>query len=317
MIIIMNITEALNILELSGISATDLKLDIVQKQYRKIALKCHPDKNGNTPESCKKFQELRDAYELVLKMLDEDVNIGGQNDTTTSSFSMNYFEILSQFIKSTMTSSNDTGFNEVLYKKIIDIIGNYQDISVGLFENIDRDTSITIYQFLCMYKEVLYITDDVIEKVRLIIQSKFDELAIYTIEPSIDDILKDNVYKLNIDNNLYLVPLWHKEMYFDSDKGDILVICNPQLPPGYMMDENNNLFVSSIDLPFTSNLLENDTIEVQLPLCNKTILIDTSLLVFKKSQVVNLQGKGLLRINEKNIYNNTDRGDLIIPIRFT
>ena len=168
-----------------------------------------------------------------------------------------------------------------------------------------------------MYKEVLYITDDVIEKVRLIIQSKFDELAIYTIEPSIDDILKDNVYKLNIDNNLYLVPLWHKEMYFDSDKGDILVICNPQLPPGYMMDENNNLFVSSIDLPFTSNLLENDTIEVQLPLCNKTILIDTSLLVFKKSQVVNLQGKGLLRINEKNIYNNTDRGDLIIPIRFT
>ncbi len=74
MIIIMNITEALNILELSGISATDLKLDIVQKQYRKIALKCHPDKNGNTTESCKKFQELRDAYELVLKMLDEDVN---------------------------------------------------------------------------------------------------------------------------------------------------------------------------------------------------------------------------------------------------
>jgi hypothetical protein len=313
----MNITEALNILELSGISATDLKLDIVQKQYRKIALKCHPDKNGNTSESCKKFQELRDAYEIVLNMLDEDVHIGGQNDTTTSSFSMNYFEILSQFIKSTMTSSNDNGFNEVLYKKVIDIIGNYQDISVGLFENIDRDTSITIYQFLCMYKEVLYITDDVIEKVRLIIQSKFDELVIYTIEPSIDDILKDNVYKLNIDNNLYFVPLWHKEMYFDSDKGDILVICNPQIPPGYMMDENNNLFVSSIDLPFTSNLLENDTIEVQLPLCNKTILIDTSLLVFKKTQVVNLQGKGLLRINEKNIYNNSDRGDLIIPIRFT
>ena len=106
-------------------------------------------------------------------------------------------------------------------------------------------------------------------------------------------------------------------MYFDSDKGDILVICNPQIPPGYMMDENNNLFVSSIDLHFTSNLLENDTIEVQLPLCNKTILIDTSLLVFKKTQVVNLQGKGLLRINEKNIYNNSDRGDLIIPIRFT
>jgi len=37
----------------------------IKKAYRKLALKHHPDKNGNSAESVKKFQEISGAYAVL------------------------------------------------------------------------------------------------------------------------------------------------------------------------------------------------------------------------------------------------------------
>src|SRR3990167_4009957 len=42
--------------------ATDEEM---KKQYKKMAMKCHPDKNPDDPNATKRFQELNEAYQTL------------------------------------------------------------------------------------------------------------------------------------------------------------------------------------------------------------------------------------------------------------
>ena len=59
-----------NILE---IHPTD-DINIIKKQYRKLSLKYHPDKNNNTNESNDKFNDLTNAYKILLSELSNNQN---------------------------------------------------------------------------------------------------------------------------------------------------------------------------------------------------------------------------------------------------
>lgn len=56
----MNYNDAFEILEIENYE--DLTLSNLKKQYRKLALKYHPDKNGNTEISTEKFKKINEAY---------------------------------------------------------------------------------------------------------------------------------------------------------------------------------------------------------------------------------------------------------------
>ena len=63
----MNYKEAFCILEIDidNVEFKDITLDYLKKKYHKLALKNHPDKNGNTIESTIKFREINEAYLLL------------------------------------------------------------------------------------------------------------------------------------------------------------------------------------------------------------------------------------------------------------
>ena len=60
----MNYKDAFEILEidLPSVGYNGMSLEYLKKQYRKLALKHHPDKNGNTFESNEHFKKINEAY---------------------------------------------------------------------------------------------------------------------------------------------------------------------------------------------------------------------------------------------------------------
>ena len=148
------------------------------------------------------------------------------------------------------------------------------------------------------------------------ILQKFEELEIYTIDPSLHDILVDNVYRLKIHEEVFLIPLWHKEMYFDTKNNkELMVICQPMLPDGWWIDENNNIY-GSIDIVFTKDLLDVIVLPAKVDDGKHILNIETRQLKFTREQVVCLKQKGMLRINERNIYDTSERRDINLVVNF-
>ena len=152
----MNYKNAFNILEIdiSIVSYNDISLEYLKKQYRKLALKHHPDKNGNTLDSNEKFKQINEAYHYLKREIqhlnpDYDTSIElDEDETFTSSL---YFQILKNFIKTVFEENTD-----ILSKIVNDIINAGKHISVKLFDDLDKDTALNIYTFLSNNRSTLH-----------------------------------------------------------------------------------------------------------------------------------------------------------------
>ena len=60
----MDIKKALEILEINN---NELTLKTLKKNYHRLALQKHPDKNGNTYESNETFKEINEAYHYLKR----------------------------------------------------------------------------------------------------------------------------------------------------------------------------------------------------------------------------------------------------------
>ena len=220
-----------------------------------------------------------------------------------------YTYILGLFINSAMTGL----YNEIFTSIIKEIVNGCTKITMKLFEQLDKEHTIELYSFLSKYKNILHISQETINSVRDIININTDG-QIYVLNPSIDDLFENNVYKLEIDSKLYLVPLWHGEHYFDDN---IIVKCVPELPDNISIDENNILYV---DMAIPSHTLVMTLINQQtipLKLGKKQFDICTNKLLIKEQQLCILQKQGISQVVETDIYNIGQKADIVVRIRFT
>lgn len=309
----MNYKEAFDILEIDFIvvSYDNLSLDYLKKQYRKLALKYHPDKNGNTEESNEHFKKINEAYHYLKRELKnvkcEDFSMETEDETNDQFM---YFNVLQNFIKSVLESK----YTDIVLSLVHNVLNAGKQISLKMFEGLDKETALQIYIFLSRYRSVLHFNNDLIEQIRWIVLSKYDNVEIYRLNPSINDLMDNNFYKLYIDHQLYLVPLWHNETYFDGSGCEIIVICEPELPDGFKLDDDNNLYIetdinASIDLPDMINNNENIIVEVG----NKHLSIPLSHLYIKKEQYFRFKKQGISKINQ-DLYNVNDKSDIIVKI---
>jgi len=300
----MDYKDALKILEIDSPVKT-LDLEFIKKKYHRLALKYHPDKNENSIESKEKFQQIQEAYKLLQREISNlpEEEKGGE---TYSS----YNNILNLFISSVMKGQYDTVVSTI----ISNIINGYTKISCSLFENLDKETSLYVYSFLSKYKDLLHINSEILLAVKEIIKEKYMMDMVYILNPSIDDIFANNIYKLKVDGQMYFVPLWHNEIYFDGKGGnDIIVKCVPDLPENISIDENNNLIVE-VDIQFNSSLLELEKYPVNIG--SRIFYIDIVELHLRKTQPYILQGQGVSVIDEKNIYHVENKGDILFLLNF-
>jgi len=298
----MNLQEALHIFEIENV--LNLSQESLKKKYHKLALQNHPDKNGNTPESTQHFQRIQDAYEVLKR----EISIFKTDDITeeTPFKNFGYTAILHLFIDGVLKGK----YNEFISNIVKDIVSGCKEISLKLFEDMNKEQSLAVYNFLVKYKALLRLTDDILDKVREILLNKFKDMQIYVLNPSINDLFQNNVYKLDIAGKLYFVPLWHSEMYFDSD---IIVKCNPELPANVEIDEDNNLVITE-RIPITFSLLNEKTRTIKVG--NNSFELPLDQLFLRPVQTYILRKKGISKILDADIYNIDEKADIIIKIIF-
>jgi len=306
----MNYKDAFEILEidLSIVSINEITLDYLKKQYRRLALKNHPDKNNNTPESTIHFQQINEAYDYLRRELkhlsdDDDDNLDGSGSSL-------YSDILTGFMKTMFSGAHD----DILTKVVNDIIIAGKKISSRLFDDLDKDTAFNVYSFLSTNRSVLHLSQDILDLIRDVVLKKYDNIEVYRLNPSILDLMNNNVYKLYVNNTLYLVPLWHNEAYFDGSGCEIMVICEPELPTGVSLDDDNNIYVettihASNDL--VGIILGNKSIQVEVG--EKTFKIPINQLQMKTEQYYRIKNEGISKI-KKDMCDIAEKSDIIVKI---
>jgi len=323
----MNYQKAIDILEID-INNVDFKsssTSYLKRCYHKQALKYHPDKNGNTTESTERFKLINDAYDFLKR---EDNVLYNDNSKETDENSSVYKDILQLFLKGIL----DGKYSESISSIIKEIILNFSEVkkmtSLKMFDGLDKETTINIYNFLSKYRSLFHFSNEFLDKIKDIIIKKHDDIMVYVLNPSIDDLLNNNVYKLYLEEELYLVPLWHSEMYFDVKKREtepnethdikeIIVLCYPELPENITIDEDNNLYIevnlNVLDIsPFLSSSKNMKVFlgkkELDIPLYN---------LYIRNTQLYRIKSQGLTKIKENDIYDISEKCDIIVKINMT
>jgi len=301
----MNIQEALVALQLDYIPS----VEILKKQYHKMALIYHPDKNGNTVESKEKFQQIGEAYEIIkreISILDEtgDPMLESHDDTGYSYF-------MNLFIDGIFLGK----YNEILLPIIKDIVSGTKKISMKLFEHMDKERMLHIYHFLFKYKDILRFEKEDLDLLQKLISEKYKDVLIYTINPTLNDLFENNIYVLKQEDISYYVPLWHSELVFDipDNAGEIIVKCNPVLPENISIDENNNLLVT-VYIPFTYSLLNKEYGPIIIG--PRRLCIPLSKLLCKRVQNFVFKSQGISRISETDMYKVDDISDIIVKVVF-
>lgn len=331
----MDLLQAMEIMEIEMDEITKVTLGVLKKKYHKLALLNHPDKNGNSIEAKEKFQKIGEAYEVLKRELvllnpsngddHEEDNLRSQQP---SQMNAGYSTILNMFLESILQGK----YNEFILSTIKDIVLGVKEISIKMFDKLDRETTLVIYDFILKYKNILHVNESILTLLREIILEKFKDIQIYILNPSIDDLFENNVYKLEINKTLYFVPLWHGELYFDaisedkkeneernggavlsSNEYDIIVKCIPDLPEHISIDENNNLYVN-VNIPFQTSLLKEKSIPIYLG--KKRFDIKTERLLIREKQTFVFKNMGVSLMNENDMYNVERKGDVYVKITF-
>ena len=313
----MDYKKAFEILEIDTINTnySDITIDLIKKKYHKLALQNHPDKNGNTPESNEKFKQINEAYNYLKREMKNIDPVNHENDQANDEENKDqsssvYYDILKLFIKGLL----DGKYNDVFINIVQDIVSGYKKISLKLFDDLDRENAINVYLFLSKYKTILHLSDTILDEIKEIVIQKYDNVEIYKLNPNINDLLNNNFYKLYVNDELYLVPLWYNEVYFDNKNEEIIVLCDPELPQGVKIDDDNNIYIEkniNIQTELASLLANDDSINIEIG--DQVFYILVSELSMKREQYYRIKNKGLTKPND-DIYCVSQKGDIIVKI---
>ena len=321
----MDYKKALSILEIELKVGEKLDIKYLKRQYHKLALLNHPDKNNNSTESTEKFKLINESFifwkrELnIFNMInkeveDETADLNGNE--SQESIHNNYMMILKIFIENIIQElcKGENEYKELIKTIISDIVTGCKKISLKLFESLSKEASLEVYGFLSKYKNILRVSNETIEEVKQIIKEKYKKDQMYILNPSIEDLLANNIYKLNIDGEIYYVPLWYDTVSFDKKDGsEIIVDCVPELPDNIYIDENGDVNVS-VDISFTNSLYKEKTISIFIG--KKKMEIPINQLYIRETQTYCFYGKGISDMNERDIYEVGNKSNIICRINF-
>ena len=258
----------------------------LKKAYYKQALKFHPDKSPDTEE---KFKEVGEAYAFLQK----NKKIKIEN--------LSYSEILSKFFNMDLLLFK--------HKKPIEIIFQ-PDFSLRIFEKLKKELAVQIFDLTHQYNEILGFSEETLKKMKEIIQKKMEKDRIIILNPTMDELLNDKVYKFQGETKTFFCPLWHKELCFDDSGNDVIIKCEPELDENIKITEENIIFIK-IEASI-QKVLEEEKITFNIG--KSEFIISSNELHIVSHQTYVFNKKGILKKNSDNIFDTSNRSNIYVDI---
>ena len=262
----------------------------VKKAYHRLALKYHPDKNPGE-EATSRFQEIREAYDVLICGL----------ENTGSKEVPNYLELLRTFLQGFADES-------IIILAMDNLTRLCEEGRLDLLKKMNHTIIQKILGLVLHYSDMFPFSEDFIEKMKGVDNDKR-----YILNPTLEDLFSDMVFKLVVDSEIYLVPLWHHHLIFDGKEGEINVECFPVLEEGIQIDEYNHLHVKITRT--WDEIWANEMVE--LTIGGKCFSIPRGELVIKDYQLYVIREQGLPLIRLNRMYDVGRRGDIHVYLTIT
>lgn len=294
----MNHKDARELLEID--ETIQITEDIIKKKYRMKALLYHPDKN-KSPDASAKFQKIHEAYDFLLNE---------KNDHKSFNDIKSYKDLLAEFLKSLSEGGLQNDFHYRIFNTIITKITQMcENKAVVFLEKIDKKLLLTIYELLLKNREIFYISEQFLNQINDIVKKKMEKDECIILNPMLEDLFNHSLYKMQIENKLYLIPLWHQELIYDNSGSDLYVKCIPILPDNISIDKNNNIYV---DLTFNiCDIWNKEKIDIEIGGTQFVVYIEN--LNIKKHQTILLRRMGIPKQLD-DIFDVIQKADIILQI---
>jgi hypothetical protein len=131
--------------------------------------------------------------------------------------------------------------------------------------------------------------------------------------PLLDDLFENNLYKLTIDDESFIVPLWHHHLVYDSKKSqmkEMYVDCYPILPEHIFIDDNNNIHIY-IETTIT-DIWSKEIIDFSLG--SHMFYLKKEILLMKKYQQIIFHNQGIPIVNILDTYDVSKKSNIIVHI---
>lgn len=284
--------EACDYLEFK--SNDEINEKTIKKQFRMLALMYHPDKN-NSPDSSEKFRKINEAYQYLLNHEGYKVNDTELYDNE------DYSNVLFYFINSIIGEDNN-----ILHLVLNKIFSLCEDKAIKYIQTLDKQIIINIYEILLRYETAFHVNEKLKNEIREIVKEKTKKDERVILNPTLNDLFEEKVYKLACKNNTFFVPLWHNELIIDDSGNNLYVTCEPILPNHFSIDENNNLYITkNYDLNYVWN---NDVIDIEF----NNLKINTRNLRIRNKQTITFKNCGIPKANRKEVLDVSKRANIYV-----
>jgi len=266
--------------------------------YYKMALRYHPDKN-KTADASECFRQCKQAYDVLRDDMHMNVD----------EVEMDYGEMIKKCLSLLVPGLNWKGL--FIDTTIFGLVRDCEKISLQVFSGLGKDRALEVYELLSKYQDVFQLSDGLLSDMGEIIKCKMAEDNRIVLNPQLADLLSDKVFKLEIFEKAFYVPLWHTELCFDISGNDLIVVCIPELEEHVRIDNNNNVYSQFSGK--ISDVLRDGEIVVKLG--GKLFKIPGENLSIKKHQTYVFRNSGLLIVDDNHMYDTSTRGHIYVDIR--
>jgi hypothetical protein len=273
----------------------------LKQNYHKAALKHHPDKNFGE-NSSPIFQDIGEAYTFLSIWLDAD---------STAPPTFDYSSILDNFIR---VVGEKNSLDKCEINSLFDnLIYGCRTLSLNALKQTDKETAVKLFGYVVRYSELLGLDEVTISLMREIVKEKMSNDELVIINPSIDNLLNDDVYCLTHNDDVFYIPLWHDEISFDLSGSMLVVKCIPDIGEHIHVNEQNVLQVNVSTQ--CSKVFEDGGINVKLG--SKKYIIPGHEILIQPFQTYTMRSVGIAQINTSAIYNANNKSDIVFNITLT